>query len=96
MHATSSFVPATSHRSAPILSLLARSTAITAYTSAAGALSTTRASRTDFGTDRWRTFLSIFSREAAAFGFDAKRRGSIAGKQWRGRVRAWASPAIGS
>jgi hypothetical protein len=62
--------------------------------SAAVASSTAPASRTDCGADRWRKFLSSISLEAAAFGFDTTRRGSIAAKQWRVRVPAWANAAI--
>jgi hypothetical protein len=95
MDATRCFVPARNPRSPLTLSLRARSTAITAYTSAAVASSTTPALRTDFGADRWRTFLSSVSLEAAAFGFDPTRQGSIAARWWNARGPAWASAAIG-
>jgi hypothetical protein len=96
MHATPALLPARSLRSPHILSLLARCTATTAYTSAVVASSTTPASRTVSGADRWRRFLSSISLEAAAFGFDGPHRGSIAAKQWRVRAPAWANPAIES
>lgn len=94
MHPIPYLLPARNRRSPLSLSLLAHCTAITAYTAAAAASSTTPASRTDFGADRWREFLSSISLEAAAFGFDTTRRGSIAAKQWRARVPAWANAAI--
>ena len=94
MHSIRYLVAARNHRSPPTLSLLAHCTAITAYTSAAVASSTTRASHTDCGADRWRKFLSSISLEAAAFGFDTTSLGSITAKQWRVRAPAWANAAI--
>ena len=88
MHPIPYLLPARNHRSPPTLSLLAHCTAVTV------ASSTAPASRTDCGADRWRKFLSSISLEAAAFGFDTTRRGSIAAKQWRVRVPAWANAAI--
>lgn len=95
MHATPCSDLARNPRLAPTLSLRAHSTAITAYTSAVGASFTMPASHMDCGADRWRTFLSNVSLEAAAFGFDATRRGSIAAKRWNARARAWAKATIG-
>lgn len=93
-HARRSFAAARNHGSPHTWSRLARCTAITAYTSETVASFTTRVSSTDFGTDRWRRFLSTISLEAAASGFDTSRRGSIATKWWNARVRAWANAAI--
>jgi hypothetical protein len=53
-------------------------------------------SRAASGADRWKRFLSSISLEAAAFGFDAPHRGSIAAKQWRVRAPAWANAVIES
>lgn len=90
-----SFVPVRSSRSPLTSSLLGRSTAITAYTSATVASFTTLASRMDCGVDRWRTFLSRSSHEAATSEFDAMRPGSILAKWWSVHARVWANAAIG-
>jgi hypothetical protein len=95
MYVTSCYAPARNPRSPLTLSLRARSTAITAYTSAAAASFTTPGSPTDSGADRWRKFLSNVSQEAAAFGFDPMLRGSMTARQWHARARAWANAAIG-
>ena len=93
--ATLFLVPVRSPQSPLTSSLLARSTAITAYTSATVASFTTLASRMDGGADRWRTFLSRNSHEAATSDFDAMRPGSILAKWWSVRARDWANAAIG-
>lgn len=95
MYATPCYVPARNPRSPRTLLLRARSTAITAYTSAAAASFTTPVSRTDCGADRWKKFLSSVSLEAAAFGFDPRLRGSMTARQWHAHARAWANVAIG-
>lgn len=92
---TLSFVQVKSPQSPLTSSLLARSTAITAYTSATVASFTTPASRRDCGADRWRTFLSRSSHKAAASEFDAMRPSSILAKWWSVRARVWANAAIG-
>ena len=96
MHTIGFYEPAKNRHSRPTSFHRARYIRITAFMSATGASFTTPVSRVDGAADRWKMFLSSISLEAAAFGFDAKRRGSIAARQWRGRVRAWANPAIGS
>jgi hypothetical protein len=95
MYATSRYAPARNPRSPLTWSLRARSTAITAYTSAPAASFTTPGSRTDSGADRWRKFLSSVSLEAAAFGYDAALRGSMTVRQWHAHARGWANAAIG-
>jgi hypothetical protein len=93
MDATLCFDLAKNHRLPLTLSHRVLCTAITAYTSAADASSTTPDLRTAFGADRWRTFLSHVSREAATFGFDPRQQGSIAARRWNARAPAWASVA---
>jgi hypothetical protein len=93
-HATLSFVPVRSPRSPRTSSLRAHSTAITAYTSGTVASFTTLASRMDCGADRWKTFHSLNSHEAATSEFDTTHPGSIVAKWWRVRVHVWANAVI--
>jgi hypothetical protein len=91
---TTHFDLAKNYRLMPSLSLRARRTAVTAYTPAPVASSTTPVSRAALGADRWKIFLSGVSHEAATSGFDASRQGSIAARWWHGRVPAAARVAV--
>ena len=95
MRAKHCFVQAKNPRSLLTLSRLARSTAITASTSAAVGSFTTPASHTGCAADRWRLFLSNVSRAAAASGFDTTRQRSIAVKSWSVRDLVWGNSGIG-
>ena len=79
-HATLSFVPVMSPRPPLTSSLRARSTAITVYTSGTVASFTTLASHMDCGEDRWKTFLSRNSHEAATSELYTPHPGSIVTK----------------
>lgn len=91
---TSSFDPMKSRHSPLTWSRLARSTAITGYTSVAVESFTTPASRTACGAGRWRKFLSRNSQEAATSEFGAMRPSSILAKWWSVRARVWVNQAI--
>jgi hypothetical protein len=95
MHAKHRYAPARNLRSPLTSSPLARSTTITASTSAAAGSFTIPASRTGCAADRWKSFLSSVSRAAAASGFDTTRLGSIAAKSWSVHDLVWGNSDIG-
>ena len=80
----------------PISSRRGRSTRTMASMWVTVASFTTRASQTECGADRWKTFLLSVSPTATASAYDVNLAASVAVKWWNERDRGWASAAIGS